>query len=141
MRLHDAWQSDASLPEGATLDDLEAELRRRRSPPAVSVLYGIRRALAPLLDRGSAGFVPLYLEPEERLYRIENATVTALLHVSLVDRRPRLAVYVRPHGLGGRVYLRLIEPFRRYAVYPSLLRRVSASATALASAGSTGPGR
>jgi hypothetical protein len=141
MRLKDAWQVDERLPDGATLDDLEAELRRHRAPPATAALYGLRRLLAPLLDRGSAGFVPVYVEPEERLYRIENSTVTALLHVSLADRRPRLAVYVRPHGRFGRVYLALIEPFRRYVVYPSLLRRASASVTALTSAGSTGPGR
>jgi len=141
MRLHDAWRVEARLPDGLTLDDLEAELRRQRPPVSVSALYGLRRALAPLLDRGNEGFVPVYLEPEERLYRIENATVTALLHVSLVDRRPRLAVYVRPHGRFGRAYLALIEPFRRYVVYPSLLRRASASVTALARAGSTGPGR
>ena len=141
MRLKDVWRIDERLPEGATLDDLERELRGRRREPAAAALYGLRRALAPLLDRHSAGFVPVYLEPAERLYRIENATVTALLHVSLDDRRPRLAVYVRPHGLFGRVYLAAIEPFRRYVVYPSLLRSASASVTALARAGSTGPGR
>jgi hypothetical protein len=140
MRLHDVWVVAARLPAGATLDDLEVELRKHPRSPAVVGLFGLRRALAPLLDRRSQGFVPIYLEPEERLYRIENATVTALLHVSLADRRPRLAVYVRPHGPFGRVYLILIEPFRRYVVYPSLLRRASASVTALASAGSTGPG-
>ena len=122
MRLKDVWRIDERLPEGATLDDLEAELRRRRSEPAAAVLYGLRRALSPVLDRGSAGFVPVYLEPQERLYRIENRTVTALAHVYLAGRRPRLAVYVRPHGRFGRAYLRLIEPFRRHLVYPGLLR-------------------
>ncbi|HEY2937175.1 MAG TPA: DUF2867 domain-containing protein [Gaiellaceae bacterium] len=141
MRLHDVWEAESVVPEDATLDDLETALRRERRPPAVAALFGLRRSLAPLLDRGSEGFVPVYLEPEERLYRIENRTVTALLHVVLVDRRPRLAVYVRPHGALGRAYLALIEPFRRFVVYPSLVRRASASATALARAGSTGPGR
>jgi hypothetical protein len=141
MRLKDTWQVEERLPEGATLDDLEAELKRRRVPAGAAVLFGLRRALAPMLDRGSAGFVPVFLEPDERLYRIENSTVTALLHVALVDRRPRVAIYVRPHGLFGRAYLALIEPFRRFVVYPSLLRRASASVTALAKAGSTGPGR
>jgi hypothetical protein len=141
MRLKDVWQIGERLPAGATLEDLEAELRRHRRPPATAALFGLRRALSPLLDRGSAGFVPVYVEPDERLYRIENATVTALLHVALVDRRPRLAVYVRPHGRLGRVYLALIEPFRRFVVYPSLLRRASAAVAALASAGSKGPAR
>jgi len=55
--------------------------------------------------------------------------VTAFLHLSLVDRRPRPAVYVRPNGWLGRGYLWLIEPFRRWVVYPTLLaagRRASA---------------
>ena len=141
MQLHDVWEVETELPEGATLDDLEAELRRGRPPAAAAGLYAVRRALAPLLDRGSEGFVPVYLEPAERLYRIENRTVTALLHVVLVDRRARVAVYVRPHGVLGRGYLALIEPFRRFVVYPSLVRRAEASATALARAGSTGPAR
>ena len=63
MRLKDVWRIVERLPEGATLDDLEAELRRRRPEPAAAVLYGLRRALSPVLDRGSAGFVPVYLEP------------------------------------------------------------------------------
>jgi hypothetical protein len=131
MRLKDAWRVEERLPEGATLDDLEAELRRHRVPPGAAALFGVRRLLAPLLDRGSAGFVPVYLEPEERLYRIENATVTALLHVSLVERRPRVAVYVLPRGRFGRAYLALIEPFRRHVVYPALLRRAAAAVRAL----------
>jgi hypothetical protein len=65
--------------------------------------------------------VPVYREPEEHLFRIANRTVTAFLHVSLADRRPRLAVYVRPNGRLGRVYMGLIEPFRRWVVYPGLL--------------------
>jgi hypothetical protein len=110
-------------------------------PASVGVLVGLRRALGPLLDRGSDGFVPVYVEPRERLYRIENRTVTGLVHAVVVDGRPRVAVYVRPHGLLGRAYLAAIEPFRRFVVYPALVRRASASATALASAGSTGPAR
>jgi hypothetical protein len=73
------------------------------------------------LDRGSAGFVSVYQEPDEQLSRIANRTVTAFLHVSLVDRHPRLAVYVRPNGRLGRRYLQLIDPFRRWVVYPALL--------------------
>jgi hypothetical protein len=59
-------------------------------------------------------------------------TVTAFLHVSLVDRRPRPAVYVRPNGWLGRGYLRLIEPFRRRVVYPALLAAGGRAAARLA---------
>jgi hypothetical protein len=93
----------------------------------VLALFTLRSLLGRLLrlDAGSDGFVPVIAEPEERLFRIENRTVTALAHVYLAGRRPRLAVYVRPHGRFGRVYLALIEPFRRYVVYPGLLRAAS----------------
>ncbi len=93
----------------------------------MTALFALRSALGRLLrlDVGSAGFEPVYAEPVERLYRIENRTVTALAHIALVDRRPRLAVYVRPHGQLGRAYLRAIEPFRRHVVYPSLIRAAS----------------
>jgi hypothetical protein len=87
------------------------------------VLFGVRAALGRVLrlDRGSAGFVPAYQEPDEQLFRIANRTVTAFLHVSVADRRPRLAVYVRPKGHLGRTYMHLIEPFRRWVVYPAML--------------------
>ncbi len=139
------WGLDTELPEGRTLDELETVLQRHRRPPAVAGLLALRRGLGWVLrlDAGSDGFVSVYADRDERLYRIENRTVTAFLHVALVDRRPRIGVYVRPHGPLGRAYLALIEPFRRLVVYPGLVRaagRASASLTARASAGSTGPG-
>lgn len=98
-------------------------LRTERRSLLSRALFGLRMALGRVfgLDRGSAGFAPVYQEPEEQLSRIANRTVTAFLHLSLVDRRPRLAVYVRPNGWLGRGYLWLIEPFRRWVVYPALL--------------------
>jgi hypothetical protein len=48
---------------------------------------------------------------QPRLYPGLRRTVSAFLHLSLVGRRPRLAVYVRPHGRFGRWYLRGIDPF------------------------------
>ena len=62
-----------------------------------------------------------YAQADEQLHRIDNRTVSAFLHLSVVGRRPRLAVYVRPHGRVGRWYLRGIDPFRRAIIYPSLL--------------------
>jgi len=86
-------------------------------------LFALRRAVGRLLglDRGGTGLVPVYQEREEVLSRLTNRTVTAFLHVSLVERHPRLAVYVRPNGALGRGYMALIEPFRRWVVYPALL--------------------
>src|SRR5581483_4710738 len=86
-------------------------------------LFGLRAVLGRLLglDRGGTGFVPVYRERDEVLFRIANRTVTGLLHYSRVDRHPRLAVYVRPEGALGRAYMTLIDPFRRWVVYPALL--------------------
>ena len=83
-------------------------------------MTGVQTCALPIY-RGSTGFVPVYEEPDEVLSRITNRTVTAFLHVSLVERHPRLAVYVRPRGAFGRGYMALIEPFRRWVVYPALL--------------------
>lgn len=121
--LHDVWEVPARLPAGVPLARWVEAFRAEPRALPMRALLGLRLALGRLLglDRGSAGFVPVYQEPDEQLSRIANRTVTAFLHLSLADRRPRLAVYVRPNGLFGRGYLRLIEPFRRWIVYPALL--------------------
>ena len=111
------------VPAGRTLEDWLAVFQREPRGSAADALFAIRRAVGVLLrlDRGSPGFVAVYTEVNERLLRIDNRTVSALLHFSLADQRPRLAVYVQPKGWLGRAYLRAIEPFRRRFVYPSLL--------------------
>ena len=76
--------------------------------------------------------MPVYREPDEILSRIANRTVTAFLHVSLVEGRPRLAVYVRPKGVLGRAYMALIDPFRRRVVYPALVAAGARAAARLA---------
>jgi hypothetical protein len=121
--LHDVWEVDARLPTGATLADWAEAVRRERAGPATRLLFAVRVGVGRLLglDRGSARFVPVYAEAEEQLHRIDNRTVSAYLHLSLVDRRPRMAVYVRPRGGLGRCYMRLIDPFRHAIVYPGLL--------------------
>lgn len=121
--LHDVWEVATRLPTGVPLARWVEVLRTERRSLLSRALFGLRMALGRVfgLDRGSAGFAPVYQEPEEQLSRIANRTVTAFLHLSLVDRRPRLAVYVRPNGWLGRGYLWLIEPFRRWVVYPALL--------------------
>jgi hypothetical protein len=123
LALHDVWEVATPLAPGVTLAAwLEAFRAERRSLPS-RALFALRSLLGRLLrlDRGSTGFVPAYRDADEQLFRIANRTVTGYLHVSLAERRPRLAVYVRPNGRLGRGYLRLIEPFRRLVVYPALL--------------------
>jgi hypothetical protein len=123
LALHDVWEIATPLPAGVPLARWVEALRSEpRSRPS-RALFAIRAALGRLLglDRGGTGFVPVYQEPDEVLSRIANRTVTAFLHVSLVEGRPRLAVYVRPSGALGRAYMALIDPFRRWVVYPALL--------------------
>ncbi|MGH7403640.1 MAG: DUF2867 domain-containing protein [Candidatus Rokuibacteriota bacterium] len=137
LALHDVWEVATPLGPGVTLAAWVEAFRAEPRPLPSRALFGLRTALGRLfgLDRGSAGFVPAYREPDEQLFRIANRTATALLHVSLADRRPRLAVYVRPRGRLGRGYLRLIEPFRRWVVYPALLAAGARAAERLNRAG------
>lgn len=131
--VHDVWEVATPLAPGVPLAAWLDAFRREPRPLASRVLFGVRMVLGRVLglDRGSAGFVPVYQEPDEQLSRIANRTVTAFLHVSLVDRKPRLAVYVRPNGCLGHAYMGLIEPFRRWVVYPALLTAGSRAATRL----------
>ena len=123
LALRDVWEVAIPLPAGVPLARWVEALRAEPRGLPSRALFALRRAIGRLLglDRGGSGFVPVYQEPEEVLSRITNRTVTAFLHVSLVERRPRLAVYVRPNGAFGRAYMALIEPFRQRIVYPALL--------------------
>ena len=73
-------------------------------------------------------FTVLYVHPMEAISEIRNATVHAAL-VTLLKRqgtgyRLLWAIYVEPVGKLTGFYMRLIEPFRRWIVYPSLLRNL-----------------
>jgi len=87
----------------------------------------IWRSLEP---PGSADgpFRILYLLEREGLQEIRNATVHAFLAYALVDApagyRLYWAIYVKPVSWFTPIYMALIEPFRRFVVYPSLLRRL-----------------
>jgi hypothetical protein len=123
LALHDVWEVDAALAPGVTLARWVDAWRQERQGAATRALFALRWVLGRVLglDRGSAGFIPVYVEPEEQLHRIENRTVSGFLHLSLAERRPRLAVYVRPRGRLGRWYMRAIDPVRYRIVYPGLL--------------------
>ena len=73
-------------------------------------------------------FVLLYQFPGEALSETRNATVHGYVCTALASTasgyRLYLAVYVRPVSRLSRPYLIAIEPFRRFILYPAMLRRI-----------------
>lgn len=76
-------------------------------------------------------FTVLYVRDDEAVSEIRNATVHAFsvlaLRVRFQDCRVYWAIHVRPVGRLTRFYMALIEPFRRFVVYPSILRHLHRS--------------
>lgn len=73
--------------------------------------------------------MPLYRTDDEWAAEISNETVHGVVHLAWVSRgegryRGQMAVYVKPRGLLGEAYMRMIEPFRRFIVYPALMRQI-----------------
>jgi hypothetical protein len=93
-----------------------------RLPPALRA-----RSLA---RPGSADgfFKVLYVLEHEMLLEIRNATVHAFSASVLTPcpggHRLFWAVYVKPVSRLTAVYMAVIEPFRRFIVYPSMLRQL-----------------
>lgn len=73
-------------------------------------------------------FRVLYQLPRESVSEVRNATVQAFLCTALLPTpsgyRFYWAVYVKPTSWLTPLYLAAIEPFRRWLVYPSMLRRL-----------------
>jgi hypothetical protein len=80
----------------------------------------------------------LLVTPRESISEIRNATVHAFSVFALVEGeggyRFYWAIYVRPVGGITAWYMKLIDPFRRFIIYPAILGRISA-------AWASGPGR
>jgi hypothetical protein len=74
------------------------------------------------------GITTLYRTEDEAAAEISNDTVHGVIQLCWVpdgDRyRARMAIYVKPRGALGEIYLKLIAPFRHLIVYPALLRRI-----------------
>ena len=73
-------------------------------------------------------FAVLYVHSAEAVSEIRNATVHAFL-VWALEPAPDgyqlfWAIHVLPVSVWTKPYLALIDPFRRWLVYPSLLRRI-----------------
>jgi hypothetical protein len=93
------------------------ESYRDRIDPSV-----LARSVA-LTERGP--LETLYVLDSESLAEGRNATVHAFLSTALVPRgdgyRLYWAIYVKPVSRFTPIYMALIEPFRRFVVYPSIL--------------------
>jgi hypothetical protein len=80
----------------------------------------------------------LYLFPEEVLGEVRNATVQAFSCMAICPTasgyRFYWAIYVKNVSWLTPVYMGFIEPFRRFIVYPAILRRLRASWVAAYSA-------
>lgn len=86
--------------------------------------------IASRMRQVAGGFTPLYRTDVEAAAEIANATVHGVLHVGWVEQtdgryRPHLAVYVKPRGRLGIVYLSMIDPFRQFIVYPALMKHLA----------------
>ncbi len=83
-----------------------------------------------LIPPGTAdGFMrTLYVFPYESLSEVRNATVHAFLAFALIPKGAGYdlywAIYVKPVSAWTGVYMRVIDPFRRWSVYPAILYRV-----------------
>ncbi len=80
--------------------------------------------------RGGAEFALVYEEQREALLELSNSTCHALMHLGWVSidaggYAGQMAVYVKHRGRAGRAYMGLIEPFRRWVVYPALTAAVA----------------
>jgi hypothetical protein len=89
----------------------------------------VGRSAAPA-GEADGFFRTLYLLPRELAVEARNATVHAFLVSALRPMadgyRLYWAVYVKRVSWLTPVYMAVIEPFRRFIVYPSLLRQVRA---------------
>lgn len=86
------------------------------------------RGTAVGLEFDALPFEPLYRTDTEFAAEISNKTVHAVMHLALAELgagryQGQMAVYVKPRGHFGQGYMALIKPFRRWIVYPALMRQ------------------
>jgi hypothetical protein len=72
-------------------------------------------------------FTSLYQLENEWAAEIANRTVHGVFHLGWVEEevgwyRAQMAVYVKPNGLIGSVYMAAIKPARHLIVYPQMMR-------------------
>ena len=108
---------------------LDEERPGQKSRSYIKLLTEADR-VASLVPPGSKDgpFEVVYVFPNETLSEIINATVHAFVAQTLTRTstgyRLYWAVYVRPGGWITPAYMALIDPFRRWIVYPQILDKV-----------------
>ena len=80
-------------------------------------------------DAGSSPFTPLFRTDVEWAGELSNRTVHGVMQLAWVESaggryQGRMAVYVKPRGTLGAVYMAAIAPFRHLIVYPALMREI-----------------
>jgi hypothetical protein len=85
--------------------------------------------ISETMQRAAGGFAPLYQTDDEWAAEISNDTVHGVLHLGWIEEddgryRAQMGVYVKPRGLFGDIYMKLIAPFRHLIVYPALMRQI-----------------
>ena len=120
----------------------------RHDPTAASYLHrltAVDRAQSAVPPGSREGpFRVLYVLGDEALSELRNATVHAFLALALTPRPGGytlyLAIYVKRVSLFTPVYMALIDPFRRFIVYPALGRQAQQGwLRAYATAGQSAP--
>jgi hypothetical protein len=71
----------------------------------------------------------VYLYEDEMLTELSIDIVHVLMHLGWVHKSgnfftAQLAVYAKPRGMIGNLYMKLIMPFRRVIIYPALMENV-----------------
>ena len=88
-----------------------------------------RSLLPPGTMRGL--FRMLYFFHDESVGEIRNATVHGFLVMALRPRgdgyRLYWGIYVKPVGRLTPVYMAMIDPFRRFIVYPAIIRQIQSA--------------
>jgi hypothetical protein len=77
----------------------------------------------------STSFTPLYRTDDEWVAELSNRTVHGLVQLVWIDNgdgswRGQMAVYVKPRGRLGELYMAAIAPFRHRIVYPALMGQI-----------------
>jgi hypothetical protein len=113
------WDDAPRSP--ARPDDAEVSLSRRLPEDLRDSTEG--------LDLHSTDFTALYRTDVEWAAELANRTVHAVMHLAWVEQdrdiyQGQLAVYVKPRGRLGEVYMAAIAPFRHRVVYPALMREI-----------------
>jgi uncharacterized protein DUF2867 len=121
------WAIRWKLGELFGWDDPEAGLGSRVPTLRSRLPADLRDATGPEFD--SLPFSSLYLLEDEWAGEIANRTVHGVMHLGWVPDGSggysgQLAVYVKPNGALGTVYMAAIRPFRHLIIYPAMTRQI-----------------